>query len=48
MTKEELLSKGINQSKNHVDFMIGTKDLEIEAETKDGVVQIFKDGNFVI
>jgi len=48
MTKEELLRKGINQSKNHVDFMIGTKDLEIEAETKDGVVQIFKDGNFVI
>ena len=48
MTKDELLRKGINQSKNHVDFMIGTKDLEIEAETKDGIVQIFKDGNFVI
>lgn len=48
MTKEELLGKGINQSKNHVDFMIGTKDLEIKAETKEGSILIFENGNFVI
>lgn len=48
MTKEELLKHGINQSKNHVDFMIGTSDLEIEAETKQGVISIFKNGNFTI
>ena len=48
MEKEELLSHGINQSKQHVDFMIGTPDLEIEAETKEGTIFIFKDGNFCI
>lgn len=47
-TKEELLDLGLNQSTTHVDFMVGTKDLEIEAKTKDGNVKIFKDGNFVI
>lgn len=48
LTKEELLEKGLNQSKNHVDFMIGTSDLEIEAETNKGKIQIFKKGNFNI
>ena len=42
------MEKGLNKSTNHVDFMIGTKDLEIIAETENGNVQIFKDGNFVI
>ena len=48
MTKEELVQKGMNSSKVHVDFMIGTADLEIEAETKNGKVLIFKNGNFNI
>ena len=49
LSEEELLACGINQSKIHVDFMIGTKDLNIMAETFDGkTVQIFKDGNFCI
>lgn len=48
LTKEELLKEGINQSKNHVDFMIGTKDLEIEAETNQGKIKIFTKGNFSI
>ena len=49
LTKAQLLKAGINQSENHVDFMIGTKDLEIEAETKNGKkVKIFKKGNFNI
>lgn len=49
MTKDKLLENGINQSKNHVDFMIGTPDLNIEATLKNGdKVLIFKNGNFVI
>ena len=48
MSEEELLSHGINQSKNHVDFMVGTKDMHIEALTENGMIDIFKDGNFVI
>lgn len=48
MKKEELLEKGVNQADNHVDFMIGTADLEIEAETNKGTILIFKDGNFCI
>lgn len=47
-TEEELDSLGLNTSKNHVDFMIGTDDLNIEAETKDGKQYIFKNGEFVI
>jgi len=44
---EELHAKGINDSMIHVYFMIGTKDLDITAETMDGkTVQIFKDGNW--
>lgn len=48
MTKEDLLSHGINQSSNHVDFMVGTPDLEIEAETEKGKIKIFTNGNFSI
>ena len=49
MSKEELLKEGINQSKNHVDFMIGTPDLNIEATLENGEkVLIFKNGNFNI
>lgn len=46
-TLEELHEKGINDSMIHVDFMIGTEDLDITAETVDGkTVQIFKNGNW--
>ena len=48
LSKDELLKRGINQANNHVDFMIGTEDLEIEAETKKGLVKIFTNGNFSI
>ncbi len=47
-TQEELKSLGVNSCQNHVDFMIGTKDMEILADTKDGKVTIMKDGNLVI
>lgn len=44
---EELEKQGINNCTNHVDFMIGTKDLNITGITKEGKeIPIFKDGNF--
>lgn len=46
-TDEELHSFGINDSGSHVDFMIGTEDLNIVGTTINGEeVQIFKDGNW--
>jgi aminopeptidase len=49
MSKEELIEAGINDSLIHVDFMIGTEDMEIQGLTKDGQeVAIFKDGNFAL
>lgn len=49
MNKEQLFSKGINDSLTHVDFMIGTSDLSIVATLENGEeMVIFKDGNFVI
>lgn len=47
MTKDELTKKGINDSVIHVDFMIGSKDLDVFGITKNGErVQIFKNGNW--
>ena len=49
---EELSEKqreeiGLNTSKTHIDFMIGTKDLEITATTYDNkTIKIFTEGNF--
>ena len=38
---------GLNQSINHVDFMIGTADLSIVGTTRDGrEIPVFVDGNF--
>lgn len=49
LSDDELKEKGLNIASNHVDFMIGTKDLEIEAETMNGEkIKIFENGNFVI
>lgn len=49
MTEEELLENGINRSKNHVDFMVGTSDLSIiGTDIYGNEVQIFKDGDFVL
>lgn len=46
-TEDQLHSFGINKSLSHVDFMIGSKDLNIVGETIEGKqVQIFKDGNW--
>ena len=46
-TLDECREKGINDSMIHVDFMIGTKDLSIDARTKDGKkVPIFRNGEW--
>ena len=48
MSQEELEKHGVNDSLLHVDFMIGTNDLEISGMTSDDQeVQVFKNGNFV-
>ena len=47
-TKKDLKEIGFNESVTHVDFMVGTPDLEIVAETKDGNVTIMKNGKFCI
>ena len=47
MSDEELLENGINRSKNHVDFMVGTSDLNIiGTDVYGNNVPIFVDGNF--
>ena len=46
-TNDQLHEMGVNDSAIHVDFMIGSKDLNITGYTKDGkAVQIFKNGNW--
>lgn len=49
LSEEELKERGGNDSMEHVDFMVGTKDLSITGTTKDGEeVAIFRDGNWMI
>jgi len=49
MSIEELEKIGYNNSLTHVDFMFGSKDLNIFGETQNGEqIQVFKDGNFII
>ncbi|MCQ2086830.1 MAG: aminopeptidase [Bacilli bacterium] len=47
MSHDELVSHKMNDSMIHVDFMVGTADLDVVGITKDGKeIQIFKDGNW--
>lgn len=47
MTTEELKAIGLNDSMIHVDFMIGTRDLDIVGEDEKGnKIQIFKNGTW--
>ncbi len=49
LTLNELKEKGVNDSTEHVDFMIGTPDMEIVGIKKDGSkFVIFKDGEWTI
>lgn len=46
-TLEECQKMGINESMIHVDFMIGTEDMQIDAVDKDGnIVPVFRNGNW--
>ncbi len=48
LSKEALKDKGANDSLTHVDFMVGTKDLEIYGIKENGEeIPVFEDGNFV-
>ncbi len=48
MNNEELQASGINYSLEHVDFFIGTSDLEIKAVLQNGTtLDIMKKGNFM-
>ncbi|ANE47122.1 peptidase M29 [Paenibacillus swuensis] len=48
MSKEELLASGANVSLTHVDFMIGSKELDLDGILADGTVEpLFRKGNWV-
>ncbi|RUT35556.1 aminopeptidase [Paenibacillus zeisoli] len=48
LSKEELLASGANVSLTHVDFMIGSADLEIDGELQDGRIEpVFRKGSWV-
>lgn len=47
MTKDQLMEKGMNQSHTHVDFMMGSPEMNIDGIKDDGTtVPIFRDGNW--
>lgn len=49
MSTEELLTKGLNHSLTHVDFMIGSDQMNIDGITKDEQKEpIFRNGNWAI
>lgn len=48
LSPQELFERGANTSLTHIDFMIGTGELDIDATLKDGrVVPLFRQGNWV-
>ena len=49
MTQEERKEAGVNDSMIHVDFMIGSAELDVTGYTRDGkVVPIFRQGNWAL
>ncbi|HEY0826724.1 MAG TPA: aminopeptidase [Bacilli bacterium] len=49
MTEEELAHHGVNTSLVHVDFMIGSADMNIDGVTPSGEVEpIFRNGNWAL
>jgi aminopeptidase len=47
-SREELKNMGVNDSMIHVDFMIGTPDLDIDGITADGQkIPVFRNGSWV-
>jgi aminopeptidase len=49
LSNAELKARGGNSSLIHVDFMIGSAELEIDGELADGTIEpIFRAGNWVL
>ncbi|MFD2612524.1 aminopeptidase [Paenibacillus gansuensis] len=49
LSKEQLLQRGANVSMTHVDFMIGSADLDIDGEREDGTKEpVFRKGNWAL
>lgn len=49
MSAEELEASGVNHSITHVDFMIGSGEMNIDGIQKDGTtIPVFRDGNWAI
>lgn len=49
MNADQLAEHGMNQSLQHVDFMVGTKDIDIDGIAYDGTVTpLFRNGEWVI
>lgn len=49
MSPEELLNSGVNSSITHVDFMIGSAEMDIDGILADGtIVPVFRKGNWAI
>ncbi|TCZ76599.1 aminopeptidase [Paenibacillus albiflavus] len=47
MSEEELLSRGANISLTHVDFMVGSAELDIDGILADGTIEpVFRKGNW--
>jgi aminopeptidase len=47
MSEEELIAAGINRSQTHVDFMVGSAEMNIDGIRKDGSrVPIFRNGDW--
>lgn len=48
MSQDELDQHGANRSLTHVDFMIGSGELDIDGETAEGVMEpLFRKGNWI-
>lgn len=49
LTQQQLAEHGMNQSLQHVDFMVGTKDIDIDGIGYDGkITPLFRNGEWVI
>jgi aminopeptidase len=49
MSKEELAQHGANASLSHVDFMIGSAEMNVDAETSDGQrIPLMRNGDWAI
>jgi len=47
MTQEKLLNNGLNRSITHVDFMVGSGEMDIDGITEDGKIEaVFRNGNW--